>query len=203
MKSIRSYCLLTGLVLLATVMVSCAGNPFRAALTPANPTQSHALVQQQESLIEELRRVLVFSAKQPAAGVATLGDKAIQPDTHNPVVTIPQLHPLLPDKPVAQRTAPSLLPPPLPSTQLVTYHTVAPGDTLGEIALKYMGKFSAWEDVLSANPFLTNPHQLKVGQSLRIPSSTVPGAVMPHNAVVAKDLRTPKAPEGHRVHTVA
>ncbi|MCU0505561.1 MAG: LysM peptidoglycan-binding domain-containing protein [Chloroflexi bacterium] len=71
--------------------------------------------------------------------------------------------------------APSVAPTPVPSPTPFTY-TVKAGDTLSGIAAKY--KVSV-DDMLAANPDLTDPNSLQVGQVLVIPlpaSSVIPDA---------------------------
>jgi nucleoid-associated protein YgaU len=47
---------------------------------------------------------------------------------------------------------------------------VQAGDTLSQIALTTYGYASAWKCIAQANPSLSNPHLLTVGQSLALPS---------------------------------
>jgi hypothetical protein len=49
-------------------------------------------------------------------------------------------------------------------------HTVRPGDTLGAIALMYMGRPDQWESILAANPGVQGPQDLAVGMTLAIPN---------------------------------
>jgi LysM domain len=47
---------------------------------------------------------------------------------------------------------------------------VAPGDTLGYLALKYYGDQYKWEKIYEANkPTMKDPHALYVGQKLTLP----------------------------------
>jgi nucleoid-associated protein YgaU len=48
--------------------------------------------------------------------------------------------------------------------------TIQAGDTLSQIALTTYGHASAWTCIAQANPALSNPHLLTVGQSLALPS---------------------------------
>ena len=48
--------------------------------------------------------------------------------------------------------------------------TVQAGDTLSQIALTTYGHASAWKCIAQANPALSNPHLLTVGQTLALPS---------------------------------
>jgi nucleoid-associated protein YgaU len=49
--------------------------------------------------------------------------------------------------------------------------TVQAGDTLSQIALATYGHASAWTCIAQANPTLSNPHVLAIGQSLVLPAS--------------------------------
>jgi nucleoid-associated protein YgaU len=48
--------------------------------------------------------------------------------------------------------------------------TVQAGDTLSQIAFTTYGHASAWTCIAQANPALSNPHLLTIGQSLALPS---------------------------------
>ena len=52
--------------------------------------------------------------------------------------------------------------------------TVKPGDSLSKIALVTYGHSSYWPCIAQANPTLSNPNRLSVGQSLTLPSSCTP-----------------------------
>jgi nucleoid-associated protein YgaU len=60
-------------------------------------------------------------------------------------------------------------PEPKPSPKTRT-HIVASGDTLSSISQKYYGNPAKWRNILDANPKLENPHSLKIGQEIKIPS---------------------------------
>lgn len=48
-------------------------------------------------------------------------------------------------------------------------YTVMPGDSISKIAIKY--GISNWRDILAANPSVTDPDLIYVGQVLKIPTS--------------------------------
>jgi nucleoid-associated protein YgaU len=53
-----------------------------------------------------------------------------------------------------------------------TYHVVEPGDTLGHIAKRYLGKSSAYMKIFEANrALLDDPNKIYPGQKLLIPSA--------------------------------
>ena len=58
---------------------------------------------------------------------------------------------------------------PAPVATEAKTHTVANGELLGDIALKYYGNSKAWKKIAAANPGL-DPKHLKVGQKLVIPA---------------------------------
>lgn len=51
-----------------------------------------------------------------------------------------------------------------------TVHIVQAGETMTEIAIKYLGDMSQWEKIWAANPQLQNPHRLEKGTKLLIPA---------------------------------
>ncbi|TKJ34354.1 hypothetical protein CEE39_02585 [bacterium (candidate division B38) B3_B38] len=55
-------------------------------------------------------------------------------------------------------------------------HTVVKGDTLWKLAAQYLGDPSLWKLIWEANPELTEPNRLVVGQKLVIPSPPKPPA---------------------------
>ena len=57
------------------------------------------------------------------------------------------------------------------STQMIV---VQAGDSLSRLALAAYGHASYWPCLASANPSLTNPHQLHIGQSIAVPASCTP-----------------------------
>ncbi len=52
-------------------------------------------------------------------------------------------------------------------------HTVAPGDRLSDIALKYTGQIGQWEAIAAHNN-ITDPRTLRIGDTLTIPASMIP-----------------------------
>ena len=52
--------------------------------------------------------------------------------------------------------------------------TVQAGDSLSKIALATYGHAAAWPCIANANPTLSNPHRLAVGQTLMLPPSCTP-----------------------------
>lgn len=52
-------------------------------------------------------------------------------------------------------------------------HTVAPGDRLSDIALKYTGQIGQWEAIAAYND-ITDPRTLRIGDTLTIPASMIP-----------------------------
>jgi len=52
--------------------------------------------------------------------------------------------------------------------------TIQAGDSLSKLALAAYGHASYWPCLASANPFLASPHQLRVGQSISVPTFCTP-----------------------------
>jgi len=61
-----------------------------------------------------------------------------------------------------------------PPATTVTVHEVKKGETLGEIALRYLGGASKWKVIQDANPGI-DPNNLKVGTKLTIPARASSG----------------------------
>lgn len=53
-------------------------------------------------------------------------------------------------------------------------HIIAPGDRLSDIALKYTGKVGQWKAIAAYNN-ITDPRTLRIGDSVTIPPSMIPG----------------------------
>ena len=57
-------------------------------------------------------------------------------------------------------------------------HTVAPGDRLSDIALKYTGQIGQWEAIAAYND-ITDPRTLRIGDTITIPASMIPARNSP------------------------
>ncbi|MFB0519164.1 MAG: LysM peptidoglycan-binding domain-containing protein [Acidobacteriota bacterium] len=78
-------------------------------------------------------------------------------------------------------------------------HIVVKGDTLWKLAAQYLGDPTLWKLIWEANPELTEPNRLVVGQKLVIPSPPKPPAP-PEEKVVPpekpeEEIVTPEKPE--------
>ncbi len=79
-------------------------------------------------------------------------------------------------------------------------HAIAKGETLSDVAAKYLGSPSKWEQLVAWNPGL-DPRRLQIGQVIRV----TPGAPAAAQAAPASTASTPAAsarPSGARTHTV-
>ncbi|HLK05431.1 MAG TPA: LysM peptidoglycan-binding domain-containing protein [Candidatus Acidoferrum sp.] len=88
---------------------------------------------------------------------------AVNPDLPDPTRLVPGTALTLPAKNLsARRTVPA--------------HTVTVqgGDSLSKLALAAYGRASYWPCIAQANPMLTNPHLLAVGQQVTLPASCTP-----------------------------
>lgn len=56
-------------------------------------------------------------------------------------------------------------------------YVVKSGDSLSKIAQAVYGDMNRWPDILAANPEITNPNLIHVGQTIKIPESG--GQVIP------------------------
>jgi nucleoid-associated protein YgaU len=86
---------------------------------------------------------------------------AANPDLNDPTRLVPGTQLTLPSRTSTRPRA----------AQTVTIQT---GDSLSKIALAAYGHASAWPCIAQANSSLTNPHQLRVGQSIALPASCTP-----------------------------
>jgi nucleoid-associated protein YgaU len=103
--------------------------------------------------------------------LAEAGKHEAQPSPTNakPVTTNPD--------PYAHMTstrspAPAVTPAKAPATSTkgaARTHVIQPGDTLYKLARQYYGDSQRWVDIHKANPQLTDPARLKVGETLTIP----------------------------------
>jgi len=73
-------------------------------------------------------------------------------------------------------------------------YTVQRGDTLGTIAAKYLGSASKYKDIVAANPQITNPNLIEVGQRIVIPEAKVTEAAPPVPIVQPKQTTYAKTP---------
>ncbi|UXU75041.1 MULTISPECIES: peptidoglycan-binding protein LysM [unclassified Paracoccus (in: a-proteobacteria)] len=61
---------------------------------------------------------------------------------------------------------------PAPAGAKPVFHTVQKGETLSEIAQKYLGKAGRYNEIFEANkPMLSHPDKIYPGQTLRIPQA--------------------------------
>jgi nucleoid-associated protein YgaU len=129
----------------------------------------------------------------PGSGSTDIGPIAINPPTSTPPSNFgpggpltssqspqsPGFHPQpLPGPtplPQITQTGPLSIEPPAPGAGDVKTHTVAAGETLGEISMKYYGTSKNWKKIAEANK--VDPSGLKPGQKLTIP--VIEGAAKP------------------------
>ncbi len=70
---------------------------------------------------------------------------------------------------------------PLVAPATTTEYVVKKGDNLEAIALQFLGKRSAWHDIVKANPGLT-PTKMMTGDRIKLPSKTTAAPVAPAHA---------------------
>ncbi len=136
-----------------------AGNPF-APDTSASPETAQALAAKVAALGLSVQGLTVrFSG-----GTATVeGHTASQADKEKVVLALGNT--------VGVAAVDDRLVPAKPEPAAV-FHTVAKGDTLGEIARKLLGNAQRYPEIFEANrPMLTHPDKIYPGQVLRIPTA--------------------------------
>lgn len=56
-------------------------------------------------------------------------------------------------------------------------YTIQPNDSLSKIALKFYGSANRYQEIVNANPQITNPDLIRVGDVIDIPNTTsIPSA---------------------------
>ncbi|MBI5136731.1 MAG: LysM peptidoglycan-binding domain-containing protein [Nitrospirae bacterium] len=154
--------------------------------------QQLELVRDMLALIEErLGKVEARPAGRPPAAAARPRPEPAPPVAHATPRTEPAPAPAAARKPAPK---PATAPP----APAVTRHTVAPGETLGTIATLYLGSPTRWREVWGANPAMTDPHHLKVGQRLNVPGTiapAMPATAAPRAAVPSMGRHTVRAGE--------
>jgi nucleoid-associated protein YgaU len=131
---------------------------------------------------------LNFSAPaKPALSFANPAPRA--PAVHtvppSPATAAPKL--LLPTKPVPAR--PSLAPPNAPVAPSINHPSsnqirIQPGDSLWKLARRHLGSGSRWNDLLAANPAISDPLHLQPGAVLVVPATQLRSRVQPPSITV-------------------
>ena len=98
--------------------------------------------------------------------------------------------------------APVTIDAPAPVSESKT-HTVATGELLGDIALKYYGSSKSWKKIQEANPGV-DPKNLKVGQKLVIPAvAAKPGSDAGPTVQAGPGERTYTVKKGDSLYSIA
>jgi nucleoid-associated protein YgaU len=102
-----------------------------------------------------------------------------------PPAAAPKL--LLPAKPVPAR--PSLVPPNAPAAPAIHLPSgnqirIQPGDSLWKLARRHLGSGSRWNDLLAANPAISDPLHLQPGAVLVVPATELRSRVQPPSITV-------------------
>ena len=134
-------------------------------------------------------------------GTLRPGDRLVLPPPNSPLFR--NATPT-PPRPVAANE-PEPLPPAAPPRSTANAPagtiTVAAGDTLSGLAVRYLGNGQRWDDLLAANTdVLQRPEGLRVGMVLRLPATSDRGAPAPPAALTAAP--GPSATSGAATYTV-
>src|ERR1700686_5498404 len=60
------------------------------------------------------------------------------------------------------------------------WHIVRPGETLEQIAARYLGSVQRWKDLQRINPGIADPNRIEPGQRVRLPAvpQSLPAATL-------------------------
>jgi len=130
--------------------------PFSALLprTASSPASAQILVRPGDTLWNLSRQHL-------GRGTRWLELLAANPSVEDPMRLVPGTQLVLPARTSSHRRVAQTI-------------TIQAGDSLSKLALAAYGHASYWPCLASANPSLTNPHQLHIGQSVVVPPSCTP-----------------------------
>jgi nucleoid-associated protein YgaU len=109
------------------------------------------------------------------------------PAVHAPVPPAAASKLLLPAKPVPAR--PSLAPPNAPAAPSINHPSasqvpIQAGDSLWKLARRHLGSGSRWNDLLAANPAISDPLHLQPGTVLVVPATELRSRVQPPSITV-------------------
>ncbi|MCH2147891.1 MAG: LysM peptidoglycan-binding domain-containing protein [Phycisphaerales bacterium] len=149
--------------------------------TPAQPTRSTLIAAGPES-VAPAAEIVMGEPRVPSRTTRTSRTRPTQ-------LQIPAIPAAPPAKPTTSHTRTVS-----PATG-VRSHTVQPGDTLSEIAERYLGSHRDWYLIVAANTGL-DENNLRVGKTITIPARVARKSTTPPR------VSTP-APAGSRQHTVA
>jgi LysM repeat protein len=178
---------LAALALIALLIVLCSGGcarrkPTKGVLRPTvSVTEASAARSEATTVNTPLSTTVPTLISTPTPSLTQMVTPASQATT--PTATIAA-------RPTATLSPPTVTSLPTPS---IIQHTVASGETLYRIALKYRTTPAA---ILAANPAITDPNQLRVGTVLTIPA----GSTVVETSAVA---RTHVVQAGETLYSIA
>jgi nucleoid-associated protein YgaU len=137
----------------------------RVSVQPSAPMISHpraaSSAPTQSIIVQQGDTLWTLSRRHLGRGTRWLELMAANPAIADPTRLVPGTSLNIPSRSLAHRSA----------TPSVVVHA---GDTLSSLALTTYGHASYWPCVAQANPILSNPNRLAIGQSLVLPSSCAP-----------------------------
>jgi hypothetical protein len=110
---------------------------------------------------------------------------------------------LLPGAARAQDSKPSS--PPAAATTApadeIVWHIVRPGDTLEQIAARYLGSVQRWKELHQLNPTIADPNRIEPGQRIRMPAvrPSLPAATVNRMSRQVEDQPSPIAWTGAQI----
>ncbi len=161
-------------IIAGSIAAACSGLALVAFLAAPNRSPENALPPAQMANNGDLPAEDPFAQSRPA-----LGQGLDTPPAPNNEYDLPQPDgPMAPNDGPIRKTSPDVVSPPIvvdsqppintAGPDQPQSHTVAAGDSLGEISMKYYGTSKRWKDIKAANPGLDEGN-MPVGKVLVIP----------------------------------
>jgi len=94
------------------------------------------------------------------------------------------------------QSGPPPAPPPISATAgEIVWHIVRPGDTLEQIAARYLGSVQRWKELQRLNPAIADPNRIEPGQRVRLPTvlQALPAATLNRLSRQVEDQPSPIA----------
>lgn len=128
---------------------------------PSRPRPTSAVTSAPSIIVRQGDTLWTLSRQHLGRGTRWLELMAANPGVADPARLVPGTMLTLPPRMATHRSTAASI-------------TVQPGDSLSKIALTIYGHASYWPCIARANPTVSNPHRLSIGQPLALPASCTP-----------------------------